>query len=101
MKITPKGITSETEIRELCKTVIQYSVKTNHPQFHNQLFGGVDPYGLAGSWITDALNTSQYTFEVGPVFTLMENEVIQTFTKLFGFENGDGIFSPGGSLSNM
>lgn len=46
-------------IRRMCETVIQYSVKTCHPQFHNQLFGAIDPYGLAGSWISDALNTSQ------------------------------------------
>lgn len=47
------------EIRSICRQVIKYSVKTGHPHFHNQLFGGVDPFGLAGSWITEALNTSQ------------------------------------------
>lgn len=47
------------ELRTICKQVIHYSVKTGHPQFHNQLFGGVDPFALAGSWITEALNTSQ------------------------------------------
>lgn len=31
----------------------------------------------------------------------MEDEIIQMFCKLFGFSNGDGIFSPGGSISNM
>lgn len=44
----------------------------------------------------------RYTYEVAPVFTLMENEVIKTVCKQFGFgDGGDGIFSPGGSLSNM
>lgn len=76
-------------------------MKTCHPNFRNQLFGGVDPFALAGSWITEALNTSQYTYEVGPVFTLVENELIKTFCKMFGFTDGDGILSPGGSLSNM
>lgn len=47
------------EIRNICETVIKYSLKTSHPHFHNQLFGGVDPYGLAATWITEALNTSQ------------------------------------------
>lgn len=51
--------TNPAEIRRICETVIKYSLKTSHPKFHNQLFGGVDPYGLAGSWISDALNTSQ------------------------------------------
>lgn len=89
------------ELETICRQVIKYSVKTNHPHFYNQLFGGVDPYGLAGSWITDGLNSSQYTFEVGPVFTLIEEAVLSKVLNLVGFENGDGIFCPGGSMSNM
>lgn len=47
------------KIRHICEMVVKYSLKTSHPNFHNQLFGGVDVVGLAGAWITDALNTSQ------------------------------------------
>ncbi|XP_055305528.1 cysteine sulfinic acid decarboxylase [Sitodiplosis mosellana] len=97
----PKEGTTPENIRKICETVIKYSLKTSHPHFHNQLFGAVDPYGLSAAWITDALNTSQYTFEVAPVFTIMENEVIQSCCKYFGYERGDGIFTPGGSISNM
>nr|XP_014089267.1 cysteine sulfinic acid decarboxylase [Bactrocera oleae] len=89
------------EIKDLCRLVIKYSVKTNHGRFHNQLFGQMDPYGLMGQWITDALNASAYTYEVGPVFTLMETEIIRTVCQLAGYIEGDGIFSPGGSISNM
>jgi len=60
----------------------------------------VDPYGLAGQLVTDALNPSVYTFEVAPVFTLMESEVIRRMASLVGFQNGDGIFCPGGSFAN-
>lgn len=52
------------------------------------------------TFITRA-HIQRYTFEVAPVFTLMENELVRTFCKMFGFENGDGIFAPGGSISNM
>lgn len=53
-------------------------------------------------WLmNDLLDSHRYTYEVGPVFVLMENEIIQMFCKSFGFVNGDGIFSPGGSMSNM
>ncbi|XP_053695114.1 acidic amino acid decarboxylase GADL1 [Sabethes cyaneus] len=88
-------------IEKLIKKVLHYSVKTGHSSFHNQLFAGVDPYGLVGSWITEALNTSQYTFEVGPVFTLIEDALIEKCLRLFGFTSGDGLLSPGGSISNM
>lgn len=92
---------SEAEIISMCRKVIRYSVKTSHSRFHNQLFGQMDPYGLFGSWITEALNTSAYTFEVGPVFSLIETEVIKRMCDICGYANGDGIFAPGGSVSNM
>ena len=34
------------------ETVVKYSVKTCHPYFYNQLYHGVDEYGLAGSWLS-------------------------------------------------
>ena len=67
----------------------------------NQLFGGFDQYTLAGSWLTEAVNASQYTYEVAPVFTLMEQSVLKKMRGLVGYPDGDGIFCPGGSISNM
>ncbi|KAK0059351.1 cysteine sulfinic acid decarboxylase [Biomphalaria pfeifferi] len=72
-----------------------------HPHFFNQLYGGIDLHALSGAWLSDALNTSQYTYEVAPVFTLMEKVVIEEVKGLIGFETRDGLFCPGGSLSNM
>ncbi|KAL7731648.1 hypothetical protein ACLKA6_000944 [Drosophila palustris] len=89
------------EIEQICQQIIQYSVKTSHGRFHNQLFGQMDPFGLAGAWLTEALNGSSYTFEVAPVFSLIETEVISTVCRLIGYNHGDGIFAPGGSSSNM
>lgn len=89
-------------VEHLCRSVVRLSVKTGHRFFCNQLFGGLDPVGLAGSWLTDALNTSQYTFEVGPVFTLIENVLIEKCLELFGIgAGGEGLLSPGGSMNNM
>lgn len=80
----------------------RYSVNTGHPYFVNQLFSSVDPYGLIGQWLTDALNPSVYTFEVAPVFTLMEEEVLREMRAIVGWPEteGDGIFCPGGSVAN-
>lgn len=46
------------QILELCKQAVEYSVRTNHPKFLNQLYHGADPVGLAGSWLSEALNTN-------------------------------------------
>ncbi|KAI1292667.1 Cysteine sulfinic acid decarboxylase [Halotydeus destructor] len=94
---------SDEQLIELCRKVIKYSVKTSHPYFYNQLYGGIDGYSLAASWLTDALNTSQATYEIAPVFTVMENKVIKYLGGLCGWSSSDidGIFAPGGSVSNM
>lgn len=47
---------SDEQMLKLAQDTIKYSVKTGHPYFINQLFSSLDPYGLAGQFITDALN---------------------------------------------
>ncbi|XP_013110104.2 cysteine sulfinic acid decarboxylase [Stomoxys calcitrans] len=92
---------SHATLFDLLKKTIGYSVKTGHPYFINQLYSGVDPYALIGQWLTDALNPSVYTYEVAPVFTLMEEEVLSEMRRIVGFQGeGDGIFCPGGSIAN-
>lgn len=101
LKVRETENPSLAEIEKLCQEVIHYSVKTSHGRFHNQLFGQLDPFGLAGSLITEAMNGSSYTYEVAPVFSLIETELISTVSQLAGYKNGDGIFGPGGSTSNI
>lgn len=84
-----------------CDKIIQMSVKVGKPGFYNQLYGFVDPYGLAGSWVTDSMNTALHTYEVSPAFTIVEHYLIQKINKLIGYPNGDGIFCPGGSFANI
>ncbi|XP_025081278.1 cysteine sulfinic acid decarboxylase-like isoform X2 [Pomacea canaliculata] len=72
-----------------------------HPRFFNQLYSGIDPFCLAGSWLTDALNTNIHTYEVAGVFILVEQYLIDKLCDIVGYEDGDGLFCPGGSFSNM
>ncbi|XP_038130832.1 acidic amino acid decarboxylase GADL1-like [Cyprinodon tularosa] len=92
---------SETKILQRCRDAIRYSVKTTHPHFFNQLYAGLEPYSMAASFITEALKPSVYTYEVSPVFTLMEDAVLRKIIQVLGWEEGDGIFNAGGSMSNM
>lgn len=96
------GADNDDTLLELLRKTIHYSVKTGHPYFVNQLYSCVDAYGLVGQWLTDALNPSVYTYEVSPVFILMEETVLRQMRSIIGWENGngDGLFSPGGSISN-
>ncbi|XP_055985577.1 acidic amino acid decarboxylase GADL1 isoform X1 [Sorex fumeus] len=92
---------SHHKLLELCQDVIRYSVKTNHPRFFNQLYAGLDYYSLVARFITEALNPSVYTYEVSPVFLLVEEVILKKMIEFIGWKEGDGIFNPGGSVSNM
>lgn len=101
LKIPQLGMDSPY-LLQLIQEVLEYSVNTNHPYFMNQMFGKTQPIAFLADILISVLNTSMYTYEVAPVLTLIEKETIAHLTsKIWGAGNGDGVFTSGGSLSNM
>ncbi|KAJ8012020.1 hypothetical protein DPEC_G00064350 [Dallia pectoralis] len=84
-----------------CRDTLKYGVKTGHPRFFNQLSTGLDVIGLAGEWLTSTANTNMFTYEVAPVFVLMEEVLLRKMQGIVGWEEGDGVFCPGGTISNL
>ncbi|XP_077411961.1 glutamate decarboxylase 1 isoform X4 [Vanacampus margaritifer] len=90
-----------------CRDTLKYGVSTGHPRFFNQLFAGLDVIGIAGEWLTSIANTNimftRFTYEVSPVFTLMEEVLLKKMLSIVRWsdDEGDGIFSPGGTISNL
>ena len=99
-KISESGV-SENEFLSLIDKYLEYSVKTGNKQFFNQLYAGFNFPAFVGELITSLTNTSMYTYEVAPVATIVEKEMIQLMNKYTGFKNGDGIFLTGGSNANL
>eukprot|EP01060_Flectonema_neradi_P036562 TRINITY_DN7060_c0_g1_i1.p1 TRINITY_DN7060_c0_g1~~TRINITY_DN7060_c0_g1_i1.p1 ORF type:complete len:515 (+),score=111.22 TRINITY_DN7060_c0_g1_i1:48-1592(+) len=81
--------------------VLKYSVRTSHPRFMNMLYGNTDLMGILGEIVATFCNTNIHTYEVSPVFTLMEHELMKVLCEFMGYEDGDGVFAPGGSMCNM
>ena len=81
--------------------VLNHSVATQHPMFFNQLYAAADPYGIAAEYITAVLNTSMYTYEVGPLFTMMEAYVFEQIAQMIWRKEHRGMMLPGGSTSNL
>ena len=55
-----------------------------HPRFFNQLSCGLDITSLAGEWLTAAANTNMFTYEIAPVFILMEHECLKKMREIIG-----------------
>ena len=101
IKTQLNGMSSQ-EIMQIIEEVISHSVVTNHPYFMNQMFGKTQPISFLADIIIAMLNTSMYTYEVAPVFSLIEKEIITNLgERVWGKNQGDGVFTAGGSLSNM
>lgn len=58
--------------------------------------------------ITATINANMFTYEVAPIFNLMEESVLNHMRECCGWtkkdslsKNGDGVLSPGGAISNL
>lgn len=89
------------QLWETVDQYLKYSVKTDHPQFFNQLWSGQSLPSLIGEIISTTANTSMYTYEVSPVATILENQLLSELKKIVGFENGEAQFTTGGSNGNL
>jgi hypothetical protein len=50
---------------------------------------------MAGEWLTATANTNMFTYEIAPVFILMEHVVMERMREVIGFQGGDSILAPG------
>ncbi len=92
---------SEDRVVELLAQVGEKTTKTSGTRFFNQLFGGRIDIATVADMFVSLLNTSMYTYKAAGINILIEQEVIDRMCKFVGFSEGEGIFTPGGSLSNM
>lgn len=69
--------------------------------FFNQLFGGREPVALAAEMLKAVVNTSMYTYKAAGVQVLVERVLLEKMGAMSGMSGGDGLFTPGGSMSNM
>ncbi len=100
LAVRSEGIDVEEMLSDI-DIYLAESVNTSHPHFMNPLWGGTNIASFAGEIITALTNTSMYTFEIAPMATLIENEMVATMSKLAGFVSGEGIFTTGGSNGNL
>lgn len=100
MTIPHDGVTLQHLITD-CATVLKYGVKTGHPHFMNQLSCGLDVIAMAGEWLTATANCNMFTYEVSPVFIIMEHQVLKRMRHIIGFHRGDSVMAPGGTISNL
>lgn len=89
------------EVLDRVAAVLHATPATAGPRFFNQLFGGRDAASAAGDMLASLANNSMYTYKVAGPMVLMENLLVRHMGAFAGFSNPEGVFTPGGSLSNL
>ncbi|MGD1703524.1 pyridoxal-dependent decarboxylase [Dapis sp. BLCC M229] len=77
------GVSLE-ELIYVVESYLKYSVRTGSTQFFNLLFSGYSIPGILAETITSATNTTMHTYDVAPVATLMEMELIKHLNSVSG-----------------
>lgn len=89
------------EVAADLKTLVLAGPRTTTRAFFNQLFGGRLGSATAADMLASLLNQSMYTYKVAGPQVLVERALIEHMGRLVGYESPDGMFAPGGSLSNL
>jgi len=77
--------------------------RSTSKRFYNQLFGGRDPVATAADMLVPVINTSLYTFKAAGPMAIVEEIVMEHMAQKLGFQTPgpQGVFTPGGSISNL
>ena len=100
LALPEEGIPFE-ELSERLRGIMAATPATASDLFFNQLYGGRDPAAFTGDVISAVLNTSMYTYKIGGVQVLIELALVKRMGQMMGFPDAEGVFTPGGSLSNL
>ncbi|MEM0984344.1 MAG: pyridoxal-dependent decarboxylase [Planctomycetota bacterium] len=98
--LAEEGVGDEEALRRLREVVLE-TPTTSGPRFMNQLFAGREHVATVAEAITTVMNVSMYTFKAGGPQILIEREVLERMMARADMTGGDGMFTPGGSLSNL
>lgn len=92
---------SNKDIQTILKEVIDRSIKLHHPHCMGHQVGIPAPAMVIGEWLSAYLNNGMAIYEMGMASSAMEKVVTDWLCGIFGFNNGSGVLSSGGSLGNL
>ena len=96
-----QGIGNSAALREADDLYARNAVWFHHPSYVAHLNCPVAVPAVAAEAMLAAINTSVDTYDQSEVATLMERRLVQWASQHVGFDAGDGIFTSGGTQSNL
>ena len=92
-------------LKQAASHYLNYQPDSAQVDFFKLLYSGRNNPALLGDWVTSLSNANMHTYQMSPVATLMEQELITQWNRLVGFttdtQTGDGVMVSGGSQANL
>jgi len=88
---------------ELVNDVFGNQTLLQHPRYLSLVATSVSPYALMASILADIYNVNTAGYKCAPAATVVEERLISFMAEKIGFDpkNATGVFTSGGSLSNL
>ncbi|MFC7376748.1 MULTISPECIES: pyridoxal phosphate-dependent decarboxylase family protein [unclassified Brachybacterium] len=96
-----EGIGDRAALREADELYAAHAVWFHHPSYLAHLNCPVAVPAVAAEAMLAAINTSVDTYDQSLVATHMEQRLVRWASDLIGFAGGDGVFTSGGTQSNL
>ncbi len=102
LEFSEQGMSLEAVMNEM-ERVILATPRSTSTRFYNQLFSGRDAASTAADMLVPVINTSLYTFKAAGPMTIIEEVIMRHMASKLGFDSTEsqGVFTPGGSISNL
>ena len=92
----------EVVLQSVKEEILPHMLRTWSPLYMPHLHSPALIEAIAAELIISTFNSSMDSWDQGPAATEIEVKVIKELCSLFGYtENGDGVFTSGGSQSNI
>ena len=95
------GVGSPQAVREIDELFLEHAVWFHHPAYAAHLNCPVALPAVAAETVLAAVNTSVDTYDQSAVGTLIERRLIAWAAERVGFTHGGGVFTSGGTQSNL
>ena len=95
------GIGTPEALREIDELFLEHAVWFHDPAYLAHLNCPVAVPAVAAEAIVSAVNSSLDTYDQSAIGTLMERRLVEWTAGRIGFPDGDGVFTSGGTLSNL
>lgn len=93
---------TNSDVIDLLKKVVSQSRHVHNPGYIGHQVSSPLPLAALCDFTASFLNNPTALFEMGPVTTVIERNLIRWMSDLIGFDNNsDGFFTSGGTLGNL